>query len=293
MSAQVSRSGAARPKRSSSFAYKLRTSILPHTALLFFSIIFLFPFAWLFFTSLKTPEEIFAMPPRILPQEFHWSNYAAAIEAIPFFRYMGNTLLICFINIVGQLFAAPLVAYSLAKIPWSGRKIIFPIVLATMILPSQVQLIPQYIIFTELGWVNTILPLTIGAFFGAPFFIFLLRQFLLGIPNELSEAAKIDGASEFRIYLQIIIPLLKPALATIVLFSFVWSYVDFMGPLIYLNDSEKWTITIGLQGFQQDHGAQWEQLMAAATIMTIPMIVLYFFGQKYFIKSGSALTGFK
>ncbi|EPY05884.1 binding-protein-dependent transport systems inner membrane component [Paenibacillus alvei TS-15] len=274
-------------------AAKLRKSILPHAVLILFSFLFLFPFLWLVMTSLKTPDEIFQLPPNLLPDTFQWSNYAAALETIPFARYMTNTLIICAVNIAGQLFAAPLVAYSISRIPWKGRGIIFSIVVATMILPAQVQLIPQYIIFTKLGWVNTIFPLTIGAFFGAPFFIFLLRQFLMGIPTELSEAAKIDGASEIRIYIRIILPILKPALVTVALFSFVWSYVDFMGPLIYLNDSAKWTITLGLQGFQQDHGAQWEKLMAASTIMTLPMIVLYFFGQKYFMQSGSALTGFK
>ncbi|RJG18986.1 carbohydrate ABC transporter permease [Paenibacillus thiaminolyticus] len=274
-------------------AIRLRKHILPHAVLILFSILFLFPFLWLVMTSLKTPDEIFQLPPRILPETFQWSNYKAAFEAIPFTRYMMNTFLICALNIIGQLFSAPLVAYSISRIPWRGRNIIFSIVVATMILPAQVQMIPQYIIFTKLGWVNTILPLTIGAFFGAPFFIFLLRQFLMGVPAELSEAAKIDGASELRIYARIILPILKPALVTVALFSFVWSYIDFMGPLIYLNDSAKWTITVGLQSFQQDHGAQWEKLMAASTIMAVPMILLYFFGQKYFMQSGSALTGFK
>ncbi|MGG4341966.1 carbohydrate ABC transporter permease [Paenibacillus lautus] len=273
-------------------AVKLRV-ILPHVVLLLCAVIFLFPFVWLVMTSLKTPAEILKFPPSILPETFQWSNYKEALQAIPFTRYMMNTFLICMVNIIGQLFSAPLVAYSISRIPWRGRNIIFTIVVATMILPAQVQMIPQYIIFTKLGWVNTIMPLTIGAFFGAPFFIFLLRQFLLGVPTELSEAAKIDGASELRIYVKIIMPILKPALATVALFSFVWAYVDFMGPLIYLNDSAKWTITVGLQSFQQDHGAQWEKLMAASTIMAIPMILIYFFGQKYFMKSGSALTGFK
>nr|WP_145164880.1 carbohydrate ABC transporter permease [Paenibacillus terrae] len=271
----------------------LRTKIFPHTMLILFAFFFLFPFVWLVFTSLKSSNEIFELPPRILPESFQWSNYKAAFETVPFGHYMLNTLVICVVCIVGQLFASPLVAYSISRIPWVGSKIIFAIVLATMILPSQVQLIPQYIIFAKLGWINTILPLTIGAFFGAPFYIFLLRQFLLGIPKELSEAAKMDGASEFRIYSQIIMPTLKPALATVALFTFVGAYTDFMGPLIYLNDAAKWTLTLGLQGFQQDHGAQWEKLMAASTIMAIPMILLYFFGQKYYMQSGSAFTGFK
>ncbi|GIP30245.1 sugar ABC transporter permease [Paenibacillus sp. J23TS9] len=276
-----------------SAAKLLRTKIFPHTMLILFSVLFLFPFVWLVFTSLKSSTEIFELPPRIIPEAFQWSNYKAALETVPFGRYMLNTVIICVVCIIGQLFASPLVAYSISRIPWAGSKVIFAIVLATMILPSQVQLIPQYIIFAKLGWINTILPLTIGAFFGAPFYIFLLRQFLLGIPRELSEAAKMDGASEFRIYSQIILPTLKPALATVALFTFVGAYTDFMGPLIYLNDAAKWTLTLGLQGFQQDHGAQWEKLMAASTIMAIPMILLYFFGQKYYMQSGSAFTGFK
>lgn len=288
---QTTRSGRTGQRRS--LKYRLSNTVVPHAVLILFSLLFLFPFAWLLLTSLKTPEEIFELPPSIFPDSPQWVNYKNAVETIPFFHYMLNTLIICLVNIIGQLLSAPLVAYSISKIPWKGRNVIFTIVVATMILPAQVQMIPQYIIFSNLGWVNTILPLTIGAFFGAPFFIFLLRQFILGVPNELLEAAKIDGASEIRIYAQIMIPLLKPPLATVVLFSFVWAYTDFMGPLIYLNDAAKWTMTVGLQGFLQDHGAQWEMLMAAAAIMTVPMIVLYFFGQKYFMKSGSALTGFK
>ncbi len=280
-----------KPKRN--IRYTLRKSVIPHTLLIALGIVFLFPFAWLISTSLKTPDEIFKIPPDFIPSEPQWQNYTNALEAIPFMRYVGNTLIICAVNIVGQLLSAPLVAYSIAKIPWRGRNVIFMIIVATMILPPQVTMIPVYIIFSKLGWVNTYLPLTIGSFFGSAFFIFLLRQFFLGIPNELSEAARIDGANELRIYGQIMMPLLKPPLATIVLFTFVSSWTDFLGPLIYLNDAEKWTITVGLQGFLQDHGAQWELLMAAAAIFTIPMVVLYFFGQKFFMKAGSTMTGFK
>ncbi|WP_405079788.1 carbohydrate ABC transporter permease [Paenibacillus chitinolyticus] len=271
----------------------LRRTVLPHAALSLLGLIFLFPFIWLLLTSLKNPSEIFQVPPAFFPEKWQWSNYGNAIGSIPFFLYMGNTLLLCAVNIVGQLFSAPLVAYSITKIPWRGRGIIFSLVVATMILPAQVQMIPVYIIFAKLGWINTFLPLTIGSFFGAPFYIFLLRQFMMGIPGELCEAAKMDGASELRTYGQIIVPLLKPPLMTIALFTFVGTYTDFMGPLIYLNDNTKWTITVGLQGFLQDHGAQWELLMAASAIFTIPMVVLYFFGQKYFMKAGSTLSGFK
>ncbi|WP_179603243.1 carbohydrate ABC transporter permease [Neobacillus driksii] len=271
----------------------VKQKILPHLLLIIVGSIFLFPFLWLLSSSLKSPEEIFKLPPDIFPKDMQFINYENAISAIPFFRYILNTLFLCAVNILGQVISAPLIAYSLAKIPWKGRNIIFAIVVATMILPPQVTMIPIYIIFAKLGWVNTYLPLTIGAFFGAPFFIFLIRQFIMGIPDDLLDAARIDGASEFRIYWQIVLPLLKPVLATVVLFTFMWTWTDFLGPLIYLNDTDKWTITVGLQGFLQDHGAQWELLMAAAAIFTIPMIIIYFFGQKYFMKAGSTMSGFK
>lgn len=271
----------------------IKRKILPHLLLIIVGSIFLFPFLWLISSSLKTPNEIFKLPPDIFPKHLQLLNYKNAIDAIPFFRYFFNTLFLCVVNIIGQVLSAPLIAYSLAKIPWKGRKIIFAIVVATMILPPQVTMIPVYIIFAKLGWINTYLPLTIGSFFGAPFFIFLIRQFIMGIPDELLDAARIDGASEFRIYWQIVLPLLKPVLATVVLFTFVWTWTDFLGPLIYLNDNSKWTIMLGLQGFLQDHGAQWELLMAAAAIFTIPMIIIYFFGQKYFMKAGSTMSGFK
>ncbi|OPA74238.1 sugar ABC transporter permease [Paenibacillus selenitireducens] len=276
-----------------SFGYQLRHSIIPYALLGAGGLVFLFPFFWLVLTSLKTPEDIFRLPIVFFPEKFQWSNYTTALKAIPFFHYVGNTLLLCAINIVGQLFSAPLVAYSLAKIQWRGRNLVFAIIVGTMILPPQVMMIPTYILFSKLGWINTYLPLTIGSFFGAPFFIFLLRQFYMGIPKELSEASKIDGASEFRIYWQMMLPQLVPILATIVLFTFVGTWTDFLGPLLYLNDSNKWTLMLGLQGFLQEHGAQWELLMAAAALSTIPMLILFFFGQKYFMRAGSTMTGFK
>ena len=281
------------PKEQRQIGLFIKQKILPHLLLIIVGSIFLFPFLWLISSSLKTADEIFKLPPDILPKHMQFKNYKNAIDSIPFFRYFFNTLLLCIVNIVGQVLSSPLIAYSLAKIPWKGRKVIFAIVVATMILPPQVTMIPVYIIFAKLGWINTYLPLTIGSFFGAPFFIFLIRQFMMGIPDELLDAARIDGASEFRIYWQIVLPLLKPVLATVVLFTFVWTWTDFLGPLIYLNDNSKWTIMLGLQGFLQDHGAQWELLMAAAAIFTIPMIIIYFFGQKYFMKAGSTMSGFK
>ncbi|GAA5346786.1 carbohydrate ABC transporter membrane protein 2 (CUT1 family) [Planifilum fimeticola] len=276
-----------------SLAYHLKRTVLPHVFLSLVGLIFLFPFVWLFLNSLKTPQEIFSLPPKLWPEELQWSNYARAFQSMPFFGYVLNTLFLVIANIVGHLFSAPLVAYSLAKIRWRGRGAVFALVLATVILPPQVTMIPMYIIFAKLGWVNTYLPLIIPSFLGSSFNIFLLRQFLLGIPNELSDAARIDGASEFRIYWQIMLPLLMPPLAAIAIFTFQGVWHDFFGPLIYLNDERLWTISVGLQGFLQQHGAQWELLMAAATLFTLPSVIAYFIGQKYFIQAGTQLVQYK
>ena len=272
---------------------KRKHSMISHLVLIVIGLIFLFPFFWLILSSLKTPSEIFEFPPKIFPKHPQWDNYTKAFTAMPFWHYTLNTLFLCAVNIFGQVISAPLTAYSISKIKWKGSKVVFAIIISTMILPGQVTMIPMYIIFAKLGWVNTYLPLTIGAFFGSAFNIFLTRQFIMGIPNELSEAARLDGASEFRIFLQIIFPLLMPPLATIAIFTFTGVWNDFMGPLIYLNDDSLWTITLGLQGFLSQHGGQWELLMAAATIFTIPSILIYFFGQKYFMQSGATLSSFK
>lgn len=272
---------------------KIVRTVASHTVLGLVGLVFLFPFIWLFLSALKTPEEIFQFPPSIFPESPQWDNFITAFTTLPFMQYTINTIFLCAVNIFGQLLAAPLTAYSISKIKWKGRKVVFGIIIATMILPGQVTMIPVYIIFSQLGWVNTYLPLTIGAFFGSAFNIFLTRQFIMGIPNELSEAARIDGASEIRIFFQIIYPLLMPPLATIAIFTFTGVWNDFMGPLIYLNDDSLWTITLGLQGFLSQHGGQWELLMAAATIFTLPSILIYFIGQKYFMKAGASLSSFK
>ncbi|MDN4076011.1 carbohydrate ABC transporter permease [Fictibacillus terranigra] len=272
---------------------KIRKSILAHIVLSLIGLVFIAPFVWLFLSALKTPQEIFQFPPSIFPEKPQWNNFIRTFETMPFFQYTLNTLFLCAANIVGQLISSPLTAYSISKIKWKGRNVVFGIIIATMILPGQVTMIPVYIIFAQLGWVNTYLPLTIGAFFGSAFNIFLLRQFIMGIPNELSEAARIDGASEIRIFWQIIYPLLVPPLATITIFTFSGVWNDFMGPLIYLNDDRLWTITLGLQGFMSQHGGEWELLMAGSAIFTIPSVILYFIGQKNIMKAGSSLTSFK
>jgi len=250
-------------------------TVLTHAALVGLGCFFLLPFYWLVSTSVKPDADIFKVPPVWIPSPPHWENYPKAVEYIPFLRYTFNTLRICMVNVTGIVLSCSLVAYSLAKIKWKGRDVVFYSLIATMLLPSQVTMLPSFIIFKWLGWIGTILPLTVPAYFGTAFSIFLLRQFLMTIPNELSDAARIDGCNELQIYWRIVMPLAKPALATISLFAFVGSWNDFIGPLLYLNDDRNYTLSLGLQSFMSQHGAEWGMLMAASTLMALPIIVLF------------------
>jgi multiple sugar transport system permease protein len=246
-------------------------------------------------TSLKTPEALVAAGISWIPQPVYFQNYADALTLIPYLQYLGNTLVICIPNVVGTVLSCSLAAYALACIRWPGRGASFGLVLATMMLPYPVTIIPLYLVFRALGWLHVAggyLPLTVPAFFGAPFFIFLLRQFFASIPLELTEAAKVDGASELRIYAQIIMPLSKPALATTALFTFLYTYTDFLNPLIYISDPDRFTLSLGLLGFFGSHGAAWGPLMAASAMFTIPTVILFLLAQRTFIQ-GIATTGLK
>lgn len=258
----------------------------------FIALSYVFPLYWMLVTALKTDAEIFLFPPTWIPQDPQWQNFPAATVYIPFVRYMWNTLVISALTIIGTVFSCSLIAYGFARVRWPGRNIAFLIYLSTIMLPAQVTMIPLYIIFRQLGWFGTILPLVVPAFFGNALYVFLLRQFFMTIPNELSDAARIDGASELGIFLRIMVPLLKPALATVALFTFVATYRDFLGPLIYLKDQDQMTISVGLKMFQNMYGAQWQLMMAAATLAMIPTVVLFFLTQRTFIE-GIALTGIK
>jgi multiple sugar transport system permease protein len=205
---------------------------------------------------------------------------------------MANTLLICVLAIVGTVTSCSLIAYGFARVRWPGRNTVFIVYLSTIMLPAQVTMIPLYIVFRQIGWIGTIWPLVVPAFFGNALYVFLLRQFFMTIPNELTDAARIDGASELGIFRRIMLPLLKPALATVALFTFVATYRDFLGPLIYLTEQNQWTISLGLKMFQNMYGAQWQLMMAAATLTMIPTVILFFLTQRTFIE-GIALTGIK
>lgn len=223
---------------------------------------------------------------------FHWQNYADAFHKMNFLLNLRNTLFICVFCMVGVVFSCSLVAYSFARIPWKGREVAFVLVLATMMLPYQVTLIPLFAVYSKLGWVGTFAPLIVPAFFGAPFYIFLLRQFFMGIPQDLSAAARIDGCNEFRIFWDIMLPLSKPALATTALFTFLFEWGDFLNPLVFLQDDRQYTLAIALEQFQSQHESMWGPLMAMSTVITIPIVVIFFLTQKTFIQ-GITLTGLK
>jgi multiple sugar transport system permease protein len=267
-------------------------SILIHSALMPAAFLFLLPFFWMVSTSLKTDEQLYTYPPVWIPYPLNWANYPNAVTYITFFLYLRNTLIIAVVSTIGALISCSLVAYSLSRIPWPGRNFLFLLTIATLMLPFQVTLIPLFLVFKSLGWVGDFRPLIIPHFFGSGLYIFLLRQFFMTIPMELSEAARIDGASEFRIYSSIILPLAKPALATVAIFEFIARWRDYLGPLIYLNDQKLYTLSLGLYEYSSQYGREWGLLMAASVLITLPIILLFFFLQKTFVQ-GITLTGIK
>jgi multiple sugar transport system permease protein len=256
------------------------------------ALLFLAPFAWLVSMSLKPENQVFATTINWIPHPVMWSNYARAVSEFPFARYFINTMTICVFVVIGATASSSFVAYGFARVRWPGREVLFVVVLGTLILPYQVVMIPQFLLFRGLGWVNTYLPMIVPAFFGNAFFMFLLRQFFLTIPTELGEAVRVDGGSEFTIFSRIVIPLSTPALAVVALFTFINSWNDFLGPLVYLRTQAKYTLAIGLSTFLGQYGSQWSWLMAASTLVFIPIVILFFFTQRTFIQ-GITFTGSK
>lgn len=267
--------------------------IVVYALLVGFVTLNLVPFVWMLSTALKPDSQLFIQPPVWIPRPVMWANFARALTSFPFLRYLGNTVYIAVLNVIGVLLASSLVAYGFARLRAPGRDFLFILLLATMMIPGQVTMIPVFILFQKLGWLNTFKPLTIPAFLGGGAFnIFLLRQFYLTIPQELSDAARIDGCSEFGIYRRIMLPLAKPALAAIGIFTFQGNWGDLFGPLIYLNDETKYTLALGLQSFQNFYRTEYALLAAASIVITLPMIIVFFAGQRYFIE-GVTLTGIK
>jgi len=256
------------------------------------SALFVAPFLWLLSTSLKPNSQILSYPPVWIPHPVQWQNFKDGLTEIPFLLYLGNTLLICAANVIGTTLSSSMVAYGLSRIPWRGRELLFTLIVGTMLLPPQVTMVPIFSIFKSLGWLDTYLPLTFPSFLGGAFNVFMLRQFFRSIPKELSEAARIDGANEWDIYCRVILPLAKPALWTVGLFAFIGSWNDYLGPLIYLFDDRKYTLSLGLAMFRNQYSAEWGPMMAVSVVVTLPLIVLFFFTQRTFVK-GITMTGVK
>lgn len=261
--------------------------------LLLFTAFFIIPFLWVLSTSLKTESEVFVLPIKWIPEKLHFENYIEVFQKMPFLIYLKNSVFITVVTIIGTVLSSSLVAYAFGCLKWPGRDFLFIFILATMMLPIQVTMIPIFVLFKEIGWLNTFKPLTIPAFFGGGAFnIFLLRQFFLSIPKDLLDSARIDGCSELRIYWNIVLPLAKPALATVAILTFMFSWNDFLGPLIYLSDKMKNTLALGLGMFVGQYTTEWTLLMAASVLMMLPMILIFFFFQKYFIQ-GFTMSGLK
>jgi ABC-type glycerol-3-phosphate transport system permease component len=263
-----------------------------HILLILGAAVIMVPFAWTLSTSLKDADRVFQWPPTFFQPPFRWENYPTALSSFPFLLYLRNTMVITTLTIVGRLLSCSLVAYGFARREFKGRDTLFLICLSTMMLPFQVTMIPLYIIFHRLKWVNTFYPFVVPAFFGTAFFIFLLRQFFTTISVDLEDAARIDGCSEFRVYWQIILPLSLPALAAVTIFTFMWTWNDFLGPLIYLTKDNVKTLQLGLMAFQQQYSVRWHLLMAASVVLVLPCLLLFFFTQRYFIQ-GVVFTGVK
>lgn len=260
--------------------------------LILITLVFLSPFFWMFSTSLKADRDLFLSPPKLIPTSLVFQNYKKALGYFSFFSYFKNSLIITFGTILGTLLSCSLVAYSFSKLHWWGRNFFFYVMIGTVLIPFAVTVIPQFIIFTRLGWLNTFLPLIIPSFFGTPIYIFLMRQFFQTIPDELLDAARVDGASELQIYLRVMLPLCKPVLFLIALFQFLVSWNNYLGPLIYLTDESKYPLSLGLPQFLDRYGTHWNWMMAGATVSIIPIIIFFFFAQNYLIK-GVKLSGLK
>jgi len=291
-------SGALSARRAEGYNWRrLLTTILIYGLVVGAGILFALPFLWAIGSSLKPMTEIFKFPPTMWPVAPRWENYADVFRIAPFGRFIYNTAYITAFAMFGQILSASAVAYGFSRFRFPGREMLFFVVLSTMMLPWQVTIVPTFLLFRFLGWINTYFPLILPFFFGGgAFYIFLLRQFFMTIPKDLDEAAKIDGASSVRIFWNILLPLAKPALATVAIFSFIEHWNEFIAPLIFLISPEKFTVSIGLRHFTASPFESDEPreaiLMAASLITALPVLILFFVAQKYFVQ-GIVTTGLK
>jgi multiple sugar transport system permease protein len=271
--------------------HRFLMAVARHSVLIAVAVAFLAPFVFVVLTSLMTNQQ--AVTPSFWPHPFEWSNFPKVFDRLPLLTYAWNTTQIAVGSTIGVLVSCIPVAYALSRMRWRGRQLAFLLVLATLMLPFQVTIVPLYIIWVRLGQIGHLTPLILPSFLGDAFSIFLLRQFFLTIPEELSDAARVDGASEFQIMTRVIVPLAKPAIAAVALFSFLYNWNDLFAPLLFVGTNQKlWTLTIALSEFQSRHGTEWNLTMAAAILFMLPVIVLFFLAQRVFVE-GVTLTGVK
>jgi multiple sugar transport system permease protein len=281
-----------RRTRSASTRRRLSTTVI-WVVLLAGAVLMLAPLLWMVSCSFKLEQRVFQFPPQLIPDPFRPANYVEALTYKPFHIYFRNTVFLVVINELAILLSSSFCAYGFARIRFPGREFWFGLVLATMMVPYVVMLVPQFVIFSRLKWIDTFLPLTVPYFFGGGAFnIFLLRQFFRSIPEDLVDAARIDGCNEFAIYARIMLPLAKPPLITVAIFTFLGTWNDFMGPLLYINSPQRFTLAIGLASFRSVMYNRWDLLMAASTAVTVPVIIIFFLAQRYFVQ-GVVLTGLK
>lgn len=266
--------------------------VIAHLLMIAFSLVFLIPLLWMVSTALKTRPQTWLFPPEWIPNPVAWENFSRVFEVVPFLGYVQNTLVIVGWNIIGAVFSTALVAFGFARLRFPGRNFLFILLIATLMIPYQVTLIPTFILYSLLGWINTYLPLTVPAFTGSAFFIFLMRQYMMSLPFELDDAARIDGCNTFQVLFYILLPLCVPPLAIVVVFTFIGVWSDFLGPLLYLNENSKYTLALGLNVLRGRHGTDYNLLMAASLMAVIPTLVLYFLAQNKLI-GGIASVGLK
>lgn len=276
----IARQPAPRP----SVPFRLPKNLVARVGLIVAAALFLLPFYWMANSALKDIHELSAFPPTLYPHAPAFENFVRAVTYIPFGTFLLNSVILTGGVTIGAAISNPLIAYGFSRIKWPGRDFIFGIVLASIFLPFPVLIVALFDIFAKLHWIDTFLPIIVPAFFGNPFFIFLMRQFFLGLPNEISEQARIDGANEFQVFLYIIMPLAKPAVAVVIIFAAVQAWGEFLTPLLFLQDESKYPLSIGLQFYRQEHDVAYNLLMAASTLIVLPVVALFLAFQRFFIE---------
>lgn len=250
--------------------------------------LFVLPFYWMLNSAVKTTDELTQFPPTLIPKVWDFANFIRAVQYVPFGTFLLNSIIITVGFTVGAAISNPLIAYGFARIKWPGREFVFGVCMATIFLPFPVLIVALFDIFAKLHWIDTFLPLIVPAYFGSPFFIFLMRQFYMSLPSEISEAARIDGANEFQVFLRIILPLARPAVAAVTIFAAVQAWGEFLTPLLFLQDESKYPLSIGLQFYRQSHDVSYNLLMAASTLVVVPIVALFIAFQRFFIQGVTA-----